>query len=241
MTGHFVLMGMSVYVSAGGGMLGLSSVEPGSDGQWTVTQISCHSGICLSYFQHFSVLFCPSLTLFPLAPLSTLWCLKKTTHNSWNTNALVRNELELWPWSSFPFSLLSVRSSDWFGLFSFWWMSPGNLLWRWNGELFLSLFLVHSYCSCWCMLTHKSTFHPLGLCYSWHGYEYDWFCYLNLLKTPSSQHIILSHRCPSFLESADCGSVSSDSAAWFTSGAYLNTCACCCTQTGNIWVVCTAL
>lgn len=58
-------------------MLGLSSVEPGSDGQWTVTQISCHSGIFLSYFQHFSVFFCPSLTLFPLAPLSTLWCLKK--------------------------------------------------------------------------------------------------------------------------------------------------------------------
>ncbi|KAF3700170.1 Coronin-7 [Channa argus] len=28
---------------AGGGMLGLSSVTPGPDGQWTVTQISCHS------------------------------------------------------------------------------------------------------------------------------------------------------------------------------------------------------
>uniref|UniRef100_A0A8D3C150 Coronin n=1 Tax=Scophthalmus maximus TaxID=52904 RepID=A0A8D3C150_SCOMX len=31
---------------AGGGMLGLSSVKPGPDGQWTVTQISCHSGLC---------------------------------------------------------------------------------------------------------------------------------------------------------------------------------------------------
>uniref|UniRef100_G3PBH3 Coronin n=2 Tax=Gasterosteus aculeatus aculeatus TaxID=481459 RepID=G3PBH3_GASAC len=30
---------------AGGGMLGLSSLKPGSDGQWTVTQISCHSDL----------------------------------------------------------------------------------------------------------------------------------------------------------------------------------------------------
>ncbi|TNN68853.1 Coronin-7 [Liparis tanakae] len=30
---------------AGGGMLGLSSVKPGSDGQWTVTQLSCHSDL----------------------------------------------------------------------------------------------------------------------------------------------------------------------------------------------------
>ncbi|XP_030592272.1 coronin-7-like isoform X1 [Archocentrus centrarchus] len=30
---------------AGGGMLGLSSVKPGSDGQWAVTQISCHSDL----------------------------------------------------------------------------------------------------------------------------------------------------------------------------------------------------
>ncbi|KAM3597362.1 uncharacterized protein V6R79_003588 [Siganus canaliculatus] len=30
---------------AGGGMLGLSSVKPGSDGQWTVTHISCHSDL----------------------------------------------------------------------------------------------------------------------------------------------------------------------------------------------------
>uniref|UniRef100_A0A3Q1GU36 Coronin n=1 Tax=Acanthochromis polyacanthus TaxID=80966 RepID=A0A3Q1GU36_9TELE len=30
---------------AGGGMLGLSSVRPGPDGQWTVTQISCHSDL----------------------------------------------------------------------------------------------------------------------------------------------------------------------------------------------------
>lgn len=35
--------------------------------------------------------------------------------------------------------LLSVRSSDWYGLFSFWWKYPGNLLWRWNGELFCAL------------------------------------------------------------------------------------------------------
>lgn len=31
-------------VSGGGGMVGLSSVNPGSDGKWTVTQISCHAG-----------------------------------------------------------------------------------------------------------------------------------------------------------------------------------------------------
>lgn len=30
---------------AGGGMLGLSSVKPGSDGQWAVTHISCHSDL----------------------------------------------------------------------------------------------------------------------------------------------------------------------------------------------------
>ncbi|XP_024127253.1 coronin-7 [Oryzias melastigma] len=30
---------------AGGGMLGLTSVRPGSDGQWTVTHISCHSDL----------------------------------------------------------------------------------------------------------------------------------------------------------------------------------------------------
>ncbi|KAK6312308.1 hypothetical protein J4Q44_G00179720 [Coregonus suidteri] len=29
---------------AGGGMLGLTSVEPGSDGKWTVTLIPCHAG-----------------------------------------------------------------------------------------------------------------------------------------------------------------------------------------------------
>lgn len=31
-------------VSGGGGMIGLSSVNAGSDGKWTVTQISCHAG-----------------------------------------------------------------------------------------------------------------------------------------------------------------------------------------------------
>ncbi|TWW70010.1 Coronin-7, partial [Takifugu flavidus] len=30
---------------AGGGMLGLTSVKPGSDGRWTVTHISCHSDL----------------------------------------------------------------------------------------------------------------------------------------------------------------------------------------------------
>ncbi|XP_062339876.1 coronin-7-like [Osmerus eperlanus] len=30
---------------AGGGMLGLSTVEPGSDGKWTVTQIPCHADL----------------------------------------------------------------------------------------------------------------------------------------------------------------------------------------------------
>lgn len=43
-------------VSTGGGMLGLSSLKPGSDGQWTVAHVSCHSGIftftylCCSYY-----------------------------------------------------------------------------------------------------------------------------------------------------------------------------------------------
>lgn len=31
-------------------MLGLSSLKPGSDGQWTVTHISCHSGSSLSFY-----------------------------------------------------------------------------------------------------------------------------------------------------------------------------------------------
>ncbi|XP_071001719.1 coronin-7-like [Oncorhynchus clarkii lewisi] len=30
---------------AGGGMLGLTSVEPGSDGKWTVTVIPCHADL----------------------------------------------------------------------------------------------------------------------------------------------------------------------------------------------------
>lgn len=106
---------------------------------------------------------------------------------------------------------------------------------------------------CWCILTHKSTFHPLRLCCSWQGFGYDmnllvFLCYLNLLKALSSQHIILSHRCPSLLESAESGSASSDSAARFTSGSCVNTHNYCHTQTFNtpthahthIRVVCSA-
>ena len=40
----------NVFVAcAGGGMLGLTSIKPDSDGQWTLTQISCHSGSFLLF------------------------------------------------------------------------------------------------------------------------------------------------------------------------------------------------
>lgn len=118
---------------------------------------------------------------------------------------------------NFPFvSLLSVRSGDWYGLFSFWWKSLGNMLCRWNGELFDVLFLVFHlsllffflFCwFCWCILAHKSALHPLMLCCSRWGFEFDTnllsFDYVNLLKNSSSQHIILNRRCPCLLESAE--------------------------------------
>uniref|UniRef100_A0A673AL35 Coronin n=1 Tax=Sphaeramia orbicularis TaxID=375764 RepID=A0A673AL35_9TELE len=51
---------------------------------------------------------------------------------------------------------------------------------------------------CTIRFSHKSTFHPLMLCCSWQHFKYDMklvaCCYSNLLKTPSSQHIVLSHR-----------------------------------------------
>uniref|UniRef100_H3CWJ6 Coronin n=1 Tax=Tetraodon nigroviridis TaxID=99883 RepID=H3CWJ6_TETNG len=50
---------------AGGGMLGLTSVKPGSDGQWKLTQISCHSGSFPS--------FPNSLSLCPKSPFSCVF------------------------------------------------------------------------------------------------------------------------------------------------------------------------
>lgn len=140
----------------------------------------------------------------------------------------------------------SVRSSDWYGLFSFWWKYPGNLLWRWNGELFRALlFAFHlflfssSYFFFIVLVAVYLHVGPLsilsGFAVPGRAVNMIWtcsvFCYLNLLKTPSSQHIIPSHRCPSLLESAECGSASSDSAARFTTQTYN-------THTG---VVCSAL
>lgn len=126
----------------------------------------------LCYSQHFSVLFFPSLCHHSI-PQEHFGVLKKLITYEMQMRWSEMN-LSCDPDQIFIFHLcspLSVRSSDWYGLFSFWWMSPGNLLWRWNGEL--SVFLFHSYCSSWCILTHKSTFHPLGLCCSWHGCECD--------------------------------------------------------------------
>lgn len=81
--------------------------------------------------------------------------------------------------------------------------------------------------SCCSLRTLKCTSRPLRLCCSWQDFECNMnlliFCYLNLLKTFSSQHIILSHRYPGLLESAECGPASSDSAAWFTSETCVNT------------------
>lgn len=77
-------------------------------------------------------------------------------------------------------------------------------------------------------------FHPPRLCCSWMDFDRNMncfgFCYLSLLKTLSSQHIILGHRCPGLLESAECGPASSDAAAWLTSET-LNTHNHCHTQT----------
>lgn len=47
-------------LATGGGMVGLTSVKPSSDGQWTVTQISCHSG-------NLTLFFCHHITLHFLA------------------------------------------------------------------------------------------------------------------------------------------------------------------------------
>lgn len=57
-----------------------------------------------------------------------------------NASGALRDEMQLWPcslmpfWMCFPSSLL--RSCDWHGLLSFWWQPAGDLLCRWNGQLF---------------------------------------------------------------------------------------------------------
>lgn len=144
-----------MFVSAGGGMLGLSSVKPGSDGQWTVTQISCHSGNFSCFCQHIIL-----LQFSAVSSMSPSLCIKTNTLTLKDTVSSLKNEshekckclcpeMKLTLDSCDPdlififhlFSLLSPRSSDWYGLFSFWWESPGNMFWRWNGELLSAVFL----------------------------------------------------------------------------------------------------
>lgn len=81
--------------------------------------------------------------------------------------------------------------------------------------------------SCCSIFTLKSTSRPLRVCFSWQGFKCDMnllgFCNSNRLETPSSQHIILIHRCAGLLESAECGSASLVSAVWFTTDTCVNT------------------
>ncbi len=77
---------------------------------------------------------CFPLSCLPLPPLQPSKTQKLVT---WDMQML-RKENNLWTWQNFVFhllSLLSVRSGDWYGLFSVWWKSPGDMLCRWNGNL----------------------------------------------------------------------------------------------------------
>lgn len=205
-------MTVSVHVSAGGGMLGLSSVKPGSDGHWTVTQISCHSGIFyLSFCQHITFLFFLSLCITVCHDSNpqghTGYSFKENcSHEKCKCLCSEINLDSCDPDLIFIFPFVSPP------LCQIWWLIWTFLLLMkvsWQHALQMKrwdFFPLSLYWSCFCILTHKSTFHPLRLCCSWQCQcsEYDmnllgFFWYLNLLKTHSSQHIILSHRCPSLL------------------------------------------
>lgn len=164
-----------VHVSAGGGMLGLSSIKPGSDGQWTVTHVSCHSGSSLPfYLQTVSLILGEKCKMFPLLTACS-FCI-----------------------------LSSGRSGDRSGLFPFWWKSPFNLLCRFNSELFpiLPLFVpaycLHIFFYCQCLALTIPNIDA-----SYLTWTCSILCYLNLLKTPFSQHIGQSCRCLSSQESAE--------------------------------------
>lgn len=83
---------------AGGGMLGLTSLKPGSDGRWTLAQISCHSGRFLQFF--------PDLG----RPL----CLKKkkTDFNASSAPPLSSDHVTDLAFSPFDGSLLATCSAD---------------------------------------------------------------------------------------------------------------------------------
>lgn len=131
---------------AGGGILGLTSVKLGSDGQWTLTQISCHSG---------------RFPLFSQSRSSSLFT-KKADMNS--SSALI-GEMKLWYCAVFSALL---RSCDWHGLLSFWWQPVGDLLRRWNGQLFGFYCPFFPLCGTSTPLLDSVApgRQPLGLCYS---------------------------------------------------------------------------
>jgi len=94
---------------------------------------------------------------------------------------------------------------------------------------------VSSYWSCCCVQTHKPRSILSGFVLPGRASNRIWtgstLCSVNLLKTPSSRDILLSHRCSSLLESAESGSASSDAAARFTKESCENTHNYCHTQT----------
>lgn len=45
----------------GGGIVGLSSLNPGPDGKWTVTQIPCHAGNTHNEFKKYKEYFNPQI------------------------------------------------------------------------------------------------------------------------------------------------------------------------------------
>lgn len=78
------------------------------------------------------------VVFFRFPNLGHVLYLKQSRDN--NASSTLRDEIKLWPcsllplWMCFPSSLL--RSCDWHGLLSFWWQPAGDLLCRWNGQLF---------------------------------------------------------------------------------------------------------
>ncbi|KAG8006964.1 Coronin-7, partial [Nibea albiflora] len=69
---------------AGGGMLGLSSVKPGSDGQWTVTQFSCHSGSFSPFYPFVSTYLVTDMDFSPFDESLLATCSADETVKLWH-------------------------------------------------------------------------------------------------------------------------------------------------------------
>ncbi len=189
-------------------------------------------------------------------PLSCSLCITATTPTLKNTLVSLKKnkqipwemEIKLWPWSNFYFPFVFPP------LCQIWWLIwtfPLLMKVSWQHALEMKRwalwcppFLFSFFASIlFCLVGVYLRISPLsilsGFVVPGRASNTIWTCsfffcgYLSLLKAHSSQHIILSHRCPSLLESAECGSASSDSAARFTSGSCVNTHNYCHTQTYN--------